>query len=197
MALILNSFTSYIVLLNTDLQQHVGMQCSMIIHFVLVILITLNIYVFNPVVVCLFIYYWLAFISRLFHMLKSNVQVMRWRAESATHLCTCSDNCVHVALKQTSLIVVSDQWCQVLILYSCREALWVLLHAQVWLSWYTWDQQLYMVSEPRETQAPMLLIWYPRKYIITSCFRVNITDWDSVSGWTERKWGNGTSIWGS
>ena len=31
-----------------------------------------------------------------------------------------------------------------------------LLHARGWLSRYTWDQQLYVVSEPRETHSPML-----------------------------------------
>ena len=33
---------------------------------------------------------------------------------------------------------------------------WGLLHARGSLSRYTWDQQLYVVSEPRETHSPML-----------------------------------------
>ena len=63
---------------------------------------------------------------------------------------------VSVALQLFLVILVSDQWRRVLIPYSYRQAPWGLLHAQGWLSWYTWDQQLYVVSEPRETHSPML-----------------------------------------
>ena len=78
------------------------------------------------------------------------------RPKSITHLRTFSDNGVYVALQLFLVILVSDQWRRVLIPYSYRQAPWGLLHAQGWLSWYTWDQQLYVVSEPRETHSPML-----------------------------------------
>ena len=118
-------------------------------------------------------------------MLKCAVQVMRWRdtrahrpaictrnrcthyvqsvsnlnyprPKSITHLRTFSDNGVYVALQLFLVIVVSDKWRRVLIPYSYRQAPWGLLHARGWLSRYTWDQQLYVVSEPRETHSPML-----------------------------------------
>ena len=75
------------------------------------------------------------------------------RLKSMTHLRTFSDNGVYVALQLFLVILVSDQWRRVLIPYSYRQAPWGLLHAQGWLSWYTWDQQLYVVSEPRETHS--------------------------------------------
>ena len=75
------------------------------------------------------------------------------RPKSITHLRTFSDNGVYVALQLFLVILVSDQWRRVLIPYSYRQAPWGLLHAQGWLSWYTWDQQLYVVSEPRETHS--------------------------------------------
>ena len=78
------------------------------------------------------------------------------RPKSITHLRTFSDNGVYVALQLFLVIVVSDQWRRVLIPYSYRQAPWGLLHARGWLSQYTWDQQLYVVSEPRETHSPML-----------------------------------------
>ena len=78
------------------------------------------------------------------------------RPKSVTHLPTFSDNGVYVALQLFLVILVSDQWRRVLTPYSYRQAPWGLLHAQGWLSWYTWDQQLYVVSEPRETHSPML-----------------------------------------
>ena len=78
------------------------------------------------------------------------------RPKSITHLRTFSDNGVYVALQLFLVIVVSDQWRRVLIPYSYRQAPWGLLHARGWLSRYTWDQQLYVVSEPRETHSPML-----------------------------------------
>ena len=78
------------------------------------------------------------------------------RPKSITHLRTFSDNGVYVALQLFLVILVSDQWRRVLIPYSYRQAPWGLLHARGWLSRYTWDQQLYMVSEPRETHSPML-----------------------------------------
>ena len=78
------------------------------------------------------------------------------RPKSITHLRTFSDNGVYVALQLFLVILVSDQWRRVLIPYSYRQAPWGLLHAQGWLSWYTRDQQLYVVSEPRETHSPML-----------------------------------------
>ena len=78
------------------------------------------------------------------------------RPKSNTHLCIFSDNGVYVALQLFLVIQVSDQWRRVLIPYSYRQAPWGLLHARGWLSWYTRDQQLYMVSEPRETHSPML-----------------------------------------
>ena len=78
------------------------------------------------------------------------------RPKSITHLRTFSDNGVYVALQLFLVIVVSDQWCRVLIPYSYRQAPWGLLHARGWLSRYTWDQRLYVVSEPRETHSPML-----------------------------------------
>ena len=53
-------------------------------------------------------------------------------------------------------MLVSDQWRQVLIPYSYRQLPCGLLHAPGWLSQYTWDQRLYVVSEPRETHSPML-----------------------------------------
>ena len=73
------------------------------------------------------------------------------RPKSITHLRTFSDNGVYVALQLFLVILVSDHWRQVLIPYSYRQAPWGLLHARGWLSRYTWDQQLYVVSEPRET----------------------------------------------
>ena len=78
------------------------------------------------------------------------------RPKSITHLRTFSDNGVYVALQLFLVIVVSDQWRRVLIPYSYRQAPWGLLHARGWLSRYTWDQRLYVVSEPRETHSPML-----------------------------------------
>ena len=78
------------------------------------------------------------------------------RLKSITHLRTFSDNGVYVALQLFLVILVSDQWHRVLIPYSYRQAPWGLLHARGWLSRYTWDQQLYVVSEPRETHSPML-----------------------------------------
>ena len=78
------------------------------------------------------------------------------RPKSITHLRTFSDNGVYVALQLFLVILVSDQWRRVLIPYSYRQAPWGLLHARGWLSRYTWDQQLYVVSEPWETHSPML-----------------------------------------
>ena len=78
------------------------------------------------------------------------------RPKSFTHLHTFSDNGVYVALQLFLVILVSDQWRQVLIPYSYRQTPWGLLHARRWLSRYTWDQQLYVVSEPRKTHSPML-----------------------------------------
>ena len=78
------------------------------------------------------------------------------RPKSITHLRTFSDKGVYVALQLFLVILVSDQWRRVLIPYSYRQAPWGLLHARGWLSRYTWDQQLYVVSEPRETQSPIL-----------------------------------------
>ena len=78
------------------------------------------------------------------------------RPKSITHLRTFSDNGVYVALQLFLVILVSDQWRRVLIPYSYRQAPWGLLHARGWLSRYTWDQRLYMVSEPRETHSLML-----------------------------------------
>ena len=78
------------------------------------------------------------------------------RPKSITHLRTFSDNGVYVALQLFLVILVSDQWRRVLIPYSYRQAPWGLLHARGWLSRYTWDQRLYVVSEPRETHSPML-----------------------------------------
>ena len=78
------------------------------------------------------------------------------RPRSITHLRTFSDNGVYVALQLFLVIQVSDQWRRVLIPYSYRQAPWGIWHARGWLSRYTWDQQLYVVSEPRETHSPML-----------------------------------------
>ena len=78
------------------------------------------------------------------------------RPKSITHLGTFSDNGVYVALQLFLVMLVSDQWCRVLIPYSYRQASWDLLHAWGWLSRYTWNQQLYVVSEPWETHSPML-----------------------------------------
>ena len=78
------------------------------------------------------------------------------RPKSITHLRTFSDNGVYLALQLFLVILVSDQLCQVLIPYSYRQAPWGLLHAWGWFSRYTWDQLLYVVSEPRETHSPML-----------------------------------------
>ena len=78
------------------------------------------------------------------------------RSKSITHLRTFSDNGVYIALQLFLVILVSDQWRRVLIPYSYRQATWGLLHARGWLSRYTWDQRLYVVSEPRETHSPML-----------------------------------------
>ena len=78
------------------------------------------------------------------------------RPKSITHLRTFSDNGVYVALQLFLVILVSDQWRRVLIPYSYRQAPWGLLHARGWLSRYTWDQWLYVVSEPQETHSPML-----------------------------------------
>ena len=78
------------------------------------------------------------------------------RPKSITHLRTFSDNGVYVALQLFLVILVSDQWRRVLIPYSYRQAPWGLLHARGWLSRYTWDQRLYVVSEPWETHSPML-----------------------------------------
>ena len=78
------------------------------------------------------------------------------RPKSITHLRTFSDNGVYVALQLFLVILLSDLWRRVLIPYSYRQAPWGLLHARGWLSRYTWDQRLYVVSEPRETHSPML-----------------------------------------
>ena len=78
------------------------------------------------------------------------------RPKSITRLRTFSDNGVYVALQLFLVILVSDQWRRVLIPYSYRQAPWGLLHARGWLSRYTWDQQLYVVYESRETHSPML-----------------------------------------
>ena len=78
------------------------------------------------------------------------------RPKSITHLLTFSDNGVYVVLQLFLVILVSDQWCRVFIPYSYRQPTWGLLHAWGWLSRYTWDQRLYMVSEPQETHSPML-----------------------------------------
>ena len=51
------------------------------------------------------------------------------------------------------VILVSDQWRWVSIPYSYWQAPSGLLHARGWLSRYTWDQRLYVVSEPRETHS--------------------------------------------
>ena len=64
------------------------------------------------------------------------------RPKSITRLHTFSDNGVYVALQLFLVILVSDQWRRVLIPYSYRQVPWGLLHAQGWLSHYTWDQQL-------------------------------------------------------
>ena len=77
------------------------------------------------------------------------------RPKSITHLRTFSDNGVYVALQLFLVILVSDQWHRVLIPYSYQQVPWGLLHAQGWLSRHTWDQQLYVVSEPRQTHSPM------------------------------------------
>ena len=78
------------------------------------------------------------------------------RPKSITHLHTFSDNGVYVALQLFSVILVSDQWRRVLIPYSYQQAPWGLLHALGWLSRYTWDQRLYVVSKPRKTHSPIL-----------------------------------------
>ena len=78
------------------------------------------------------------------------------RPKSITHLRTFSDNGVYVALQLFLVILVSDQWRRVLIPYSYRQAPWGLLHARGWLSRYSRDQRLYVVSKPRETHSPML-----------------------------------------
>ena len=54
------------------------------------------------------------------------------RPKSITHLRTFSDNGVYVALQLFLVILVSDQWCRVLIPYSYRQAPWGLLHARGW-----------------------------------------------------------------
>ena len=92
------------------------------------------------------------------------------RPKSITHLRTFSDNGVYVALQLFLVIVVSDQWRRVLIPYSYRQAPWGLLYARGWLSRSTWDQQLYLVSEPRETHSPWLT--EPNTRLISSD-----TDW--------------------
>ena len=79
-----------------------------------------------------------------------------FRLKSITHLRTFSSNGVYVALQLFLVILVSDQWRRVLIPYSYRQAPWGLLHARSWHSRYTWDQRLYVVSEPRETHSQML-----------------------------------------
>ena len=76
------------------------------------------------------------------------------RPKSITHLRTFSDNGVYVALQLFLVILVSDQWRRVLIPYSYWQVPWGLLHARGWLPQYTWDQRLYVVSEPRETHSP-------------------------------------------
>ena len=78
------------------------------------------------------------------------------RPKSITHLHTFSYHGVYVALQLFVVILVSDQWRRVFIPYSYRQAPWGLLHAWGWLSRYTWDQQLYVVSEQREKHSPML-----------------------------------------
>ena len=78
------------------------------------------------------------------------------RLKSITHLRTFRDNGVYVALQLFLVILVSDQWCRVLIPYSYWQVPWGLLHARRWLSWYTWNQRLYVVSELRQTHSPML-----------------------------------------
>ena len=89
------------------------------------------------------------------HTMYNSMSNRSW-PKPITHLRTFSDNGVYVALQLFLVILVSDQWRRVLIPYSYRQAPWGLLHAWGWLSRYTWDQQLYVVSEPRETHSPML-----------------------------------------
>ena len=60
------------------------------------------------------------------------------KLKSITHLCTFRYIGVYEALQLILIIVVSDQWYQVLIPYSCRLAPCVHLHALGWLSQYTW-----------------------------------------------------------
>ena len=100
--------------------------------------------------------------NRCTHYVQFNEQPLLAEASTIldrsliTHLRTFSDNGVYVALQLFLVILVSDQWRRVLIPYSYWQAPWGLLHARGWLSRYTWDQQLYVVSEPRKTHSPML-----------------------------------------
>ena len=114
------------------------------------------------------------------------------RPKSITHLRTFSDNGVYVALQLFIVILVSDQWGWVLIPYSYRQAPWVLLHARGWLSRYTWDQRLYVVSEPRETHSPMLKARFLHLTILVAAEIEPPTSWLPGQRVTTRPW---LSVW--
>ena len=108
------------------------------------------------------------------------------RPKSITHLCTFSDNGVYVALQLFLVILESDQWHQVLIPYFYRQEPWGLLHARGWLSRYTWDQRLYVVSEPRETHSPMLKARFLHLTILVAAGIEPATSWlpgQRVTAW--------------
>ena len=71
------------------------------------------------------------------------------RPKSITHLRTFSDNSVYYG--NYGIWPVTPGINTLLLLTGA----WDLLHARGWLSWYTWDQRLYMVPKPRETHSPI------------------------------------------
>ena len=118
------------------------------------------------------------------------------RPKSITHLRTFSDNGVYmyVALELFLVILVSDQWCRVLIPYSYRQAPWGILHARGWLSRYTWDQRLYVVSMLKARFLHFTILeaagiepqtfWLPGQHVTTwPRLWAHISMYSSISKW--------------
>ena len=84
------------------------------------------------------------------------------KLKSITHLCTFSDIGVYVAIQLILIIVVSDQWYQVLIPYSCRQALG--------LFYMLWDGSPNICGRRamRDAQSPMLEVTFLHRTIIVA-----------------------------
>ena len=112
------------------------------------------------------------------------------RPKSITHLRTFSDNGVYVALQLLLVILVSDQWRLVFNTLLLSTGVLGLLHARGWLSRYTWDQRLYVVSEPRETHSPMLKARFIHLTILAAAGIEPQTFWIPGQRVTTRPWLN-------